>query len=306
MKWTKLGRVFCPDGKSDWMKTHAMIPIPFNLDGDIYRIFFSSRDSINRSHGAFIDINIRNPFEILDISDKPIIEPGELGCFDDSGALPNCILDIYGKRLVFYTGVNTGKTVNFRNSIGIAEWDLERDTFRKIYQGPIIDRTKDFPQFTATPHVIHHNNIFKAWFSTGKKWTILNNRPEPSYKIEYAESKDGINWIRNGEIAIDFRDKYEYALGVPRVFTDLGSRFQIWFSARGSKSSNSYRIYYAESDDLKNWIRKDSSVGIDVSKTGWDSEMICYPYLFKHNNDVYMLYNGNSYGKTGFGIAVLN
>ena len=37
----------------------------------------------------------------------------------------------------------------------------------------------------------------------------------------------------------------------------------------------------------------------------WDSEMICYPYVFEHKDDLYMLYNGNDYGKTGFGLAVL-
>ena len=48
-----------------------------------------------------------------------------------------------------------------------------------------------------------------------------------------------------------------------------------------------------------------NAVGIDVSKNGWDSEMICYPYVFDHKGKRYMLYNGNGYGKTGFGLAVL-
>jgi len=33
--------------------------------------------------------------------------------------------------------------------------------------------------------------------------------------------------------------------------------------------------------------------------------MICYPYVFKHKGRFYMLYCGNGYGKTGFGLAVL-
>ena len=46
-------------------------------------------------------------------------------------------------------------------------------------------------------------------------------------------------------------------------------------------------------------------MGMDVSPNGWDSEMICYPYVFDHGRNRYMLYNGNGYGKTGFGLAVL-
>jgi hypothetical protein len=75
----------------------------------------------------------------------------------------------------------------------------------------------------------------------------------------------------------------------------------MWYSFRGL----SYRIGYAESDNGISWTRCDSLAGIDVSKSGWDSEMIEYPFVFDHKGERFMLYNGNGYGKTGFGIAVL-
>ena len=74
----------------------------------------------------------------------------------------------------------------------------------------------------------------------------------------------------------------------------------MWYSYRGEK----YRIGYAESEDGIVWTRKDNESGIGVSSEGWDSEMIDYPVVFKHKDDVYMLYCGNGYGKTGFGLAV--
>ena len=33
--------------------------------------------------------------------------------------------------------------------------------------------------------------------------------------------------------------------------------------------------------------------------------MVCYPYVFDHAGNRYMLYNGNGYGRTGFGMAIL-
>ena len=75
----------------------------------------------------------------------------------------------------------------------------------------------------------------------------------------------------------------------------------MWYSYRGA----SYRIGYAESHDGRQWRRLDTRVGIDVSLAGWDSEMIEYPFVFDHKELRYMLYNGNGYGKTGFGLAVL-
>jgi len=34
--------------------------------------------------------------------------------------------------------------------------------------------------------------------------------------------------------------------------------------------------------------------------------MIEYPYVFYHKEKRYMLYNGNGFGKTGFGLAVFS
>ena len=37
---------------------------------------------------------------------------------------------------------------------------------------------------------------------------------------------------------------------------------------------------------------------------GGDSEMIEYPFVFDHDGQRFMLYNGNGYGRSGFGVAV--
>ena len=76
----------------------------------------------------------------------------------------------------------------------------------------------------------------------------------------------------------------------------------MWYSFREQKSVQSYRIGYAESIDGLVWDRKDYLMNnFDVSDEGWDNEMICYPFIFEHKKTLYMLYNGNGYGKTGFG-----
>lgn len=304
MKWKKLGLIFNSNKENDWMYSHAMIPVAEHINDDLFRIYFSPRDIHNRGHGAYVEININEPQKILAVSEKPILEPGELGCFDDSGALPNCLLEINGEKYLYYTGINIGVTVKIRNSIGLAKWNRDRNSFERVYKGPIIDRTKESPHFTATPEVIFDNGIYKAWFTSCVKWEKTENEAKHYYNLEYAESDDGINWKRDKNIAIDFKDEFEYALGVPRVIKDEDI-YKMWFCSRGTKEIPTYRIRYAESHDGLNWIRKDEEVGIDVSEDGWDSEMICYPFIFDHKGMRYMLYNGNSYGKTGFGLAIL-
>ncbi|ODT82049.1 MAG: hypothetical protein ABS76_09455 [Pelagibacterium sp. SCN 64-44] len=304
MKWRKLGHVFCADKHSEWLHSHAMIPIAEQIEGDRYRFYFSSRDTRNRGHGGYVEVDMRQPTKVLYLHKDPILEPGELGCFDDSGALPNSIVEVGGRKLLYYTGINLGVTVKIRNSIGLAEWNESEHRFVRLFPGPVIDRTRVQPHFVATPEVLHDGERFRAWFTSCVRWEEQAEGAKHFYHLEYAESADGIDWQRDGVVAIGFRDEFEYALGVPRVKRD-GATYKMWFCSRATRDVATYRLRYAESEDGISWRRMDSLAGIDVSDSGWDSQMICYPYIFDHGGNRYLLYNGNHYGKTGFGIAML-
>lgn len=41
MAWRKLGRIFAPSGELDWSRSHAALPVPEWIEGDIFRIYFS-------------------------------------------------------------------------------------------------------------------------------------------------------------------------------------------------------------------------------------------------------------------------
>ena len=69
---------------------------------------------------------------------------------------------------------------------------------------------------------------------------------------------------------------------------------------------NAYRLGYAYSDDLVNWTRDDENCGISTTEGDWDSDMMCYPHIFECDSKIYLLYNGNEFGKFGFGLAVLD
>jgi hypothetical protein len=91
-------------------------------------------------------------------------------------------------------------------------------------------------------------------------------------------------------------------VGRPYVIKD-GPLYRMFFGA-GSKE-NGYRLAYAESADGVNWTRKDNEVGIDVSASGWDSQMQAFPSIVSYDAQTYLFYNGNDYGREGFGYAVL-
>jgi predicted GH43/DUF377 family glycosyl hydrolase len=297
--WEKLGQVFVPVGDVSWMRTHAAVPIAEHLGLNLYRIYFSSRSEKNVSYTAYIDLNIDKPLNILTVSQKPVLAPGDLGTFDDSGAMATWLVKHQGVNYLYYIGWNLGQTVPFRNSVGLAV--SEGAEYRRLYQGPILDRTKSEPHFCASCCVLYDESGWHMWYLSCTEWRRdANGKPEHRYHIKYALSDNGIDWARDGAIAIDYSSDNEVAISRPSVIKHRG-HWHMWYSFR--LSGGHYRIGYAISENGIDWERKDASSGIDVSASGWDSEMIEYPYVFKHKDELYMLYNGNDFGASGFGIA---
>ncbi len=66
------------------------------------------------------------------------------------------------------------------------------------------------------------------------------------------------------------------------------------------------KLGYAYSNDLTNWIRDDDNLQFSTKNDGeWDSDMMCYPNIFECDENIYLLYNGNEFGRYGFGLAKL-
>jgi hypothetical protein len=305
MKWKKIRKIFEPNGMSEWMVTHAAVPFGEEINEDMFKVYFNTRDFNNRAHVAYLIMDMCNNYKILEVSEYPVIAPGELGNFDEDGTSSSGIVNVGTEKFIYYSGWNRGVTIPFRWAIGLAISKDGGNTFKKYSPGPILDRSPFDPCSVATGCVLNDNGIFKMWYLSCIKWEIVNGKPRHFYHLKYATSNDGINWLREGVVAIDFKSSHEYAIATPSVIKDGPSDYKMWYSYRGQKDIETYRIGYAESKDGINWIRKDEEAGIDVSGEGWDSEMICYPYVFDHKGKRYMLHNGNGYGKTGFGLAVL-
>ena len=297
--WRKFGQIYCPSSNKEWMYSHAAVPIAENIKGNLFKIYFSSRDFCNQSHTGYLIIDITRPHEIIELSNDPVIGPGDLGGFDDSGAMATWLSNFHGKRFLYYIGWNLGVTVPFRNSIGLAISE-DGGEFKRYSTGPVLDRSMTEPHFVASCCVLPDQDKWRMWYLSCTEWRMRNGKPEHRYHIKYAESIDGVSWQRDGIVAIDYHDDSEYAISRPSVIRDENC-WKMWFSYRGT----SYRIGYAESVDGIHWKRLDADCQIDVSESGWDSQMIEYPFVFDHDGIRYMLYNGNGYGKTGFGLAVL-
>lgn len=299
MKWKKLGLVFATDNNHPWMVSHAANPVAEHLHDDVFRLHFSCRDEKSRSHIGWADVDIQPSLRVLRIAEEPLLAPGEIGTFDDSGVSLSCITQINGRKHIYYLGWNLGVTVPWRNAIGLAIYDPIAETCRRYSKAPLLDRNDADPFSISYPFVLRDAGIYRMWYGSNLRWG--REQKDMAHLIKYAESDDAIHWNRKGVIALNFRNESEYAMSRPYVVKEDGL-YRMWYSYRGA----SYRIGYAESEDGIEWTRKDEEVGIDVSKSGWDSEMMEYPFILDHKGERYMFYNGNGYGKTGVGLAVLD
>jgi hypothetical protein len=308
MRWDKRGLIFRTNNNHPWMAHHACVPIADKISDDVLRIYFGPRDSEGRTVTTFIEVDADNPARVRYVHDRPVLSLGPLGAFDDSGAMPSCLVNHAGRKYLLYIGWNRGVTVPYRNAIGLAVSTDGGLTFERVFPGPVIDRSRVEPYFCASPFAIIDEGRWKLWYASTTGFKVIDGTPEPVYQIKYAESADGHDWIRHNVACIDYQFEGE-ANARPCVIKENG-RYRMWYCFRGSHNyrtdkAHSYRIGYAESADGVRWQRMDELVGIERSDEGWDSVMMAYPFVYTHRGRKHMLYNGNGFGETGIGYAVL-
>jgi hypothetical protein len=317
MKWKKLGKIFDPTQHAlpNGCVQFAQSPQALVFD-DFVRIYFSTRavDKSNGkyvSHVAFVDLR-KNLRDVIRVSDKPVIPLGGLGCFDEHGIFPMSVIRhgdlVYG----YICGWNRRVSVSVDTAIGLA---ISRDdglTFERIGDGPVLAASLHEPCLIGDGFVKVAGGVFHMWHIFGTRWKRLSEDapPDRTYKIGHAVSSDGINWVREEarQIIAD-RLGADESQALPTVIR-IDGRHHMFFCYRESFNfrnvkGRGYGIGHAYSDDLANWTRDDTDPFLEGTPGEWDSDMLCYPNVFESDGEVYLLYNGNDFGRYGFGLAVL-
>ncbi|TCV90162.1 hypothetical protein [Sulfurirhabdus autotrophica] len=317
MKWKKLGKIFDPTQYTlpNDCEQFAQSPQALVFD-DFVRIYFSTR-AVDKSNGkylshiAFVDMQ-KNLHDVIKVSDKTVIPLGNLGCFDEHGIFPMNVMR-HSEAVYGYTcGWNRRASVSVDTAIGLAISNDNGLTFQRVGNGPILTASLHEPCLVGDAFVKVVGNVFHMWYMFGTGWKRFSEdaSPDRTYKIGHAVSTDGVNWVKEeARQLISNRLGEDESQALPTVI-EIGSRYHMFFCYRFSTDfrtnmSRSYRIGHAYSDDLSNWIRDDESPSLDVTPGDWDSDMLCYPHVFECFGKVYLLYNGNEFGRYGFGLAVL-
>ncbi|HEV7699984.1 MAG TPA: hypothetical protein VGO43_07130 [Pyrinomonadaceae bacterium] len=302
MKWNKKGLIYGPDGDSWWAQKGALQPTPLlRSDGSI-RVFVGMRTREGVSRVGYVDVSANDPSQVLDVSREPVLDIGIPGAFDENGVVPCAIIERDDKLYLYYAGYQLGQRVKFYVFGGLAISSDGGETFERYSDVPICDRTDDELFFRVIHTMMYENGRWRAWYGGGSEFTeSAEGRQLPSYNIRHAESADGVTLRNDYTVCVDM-NKGEYRVGRPYVLKKE-QRYLMFYGA--GTEADGYRLTYAESVDGLAWQRKHSEVGIDVSSSGWDSEMQAYPAVIITECGAYLFYNGNNYGETGFGYAEL-
>ena len=315
MKWKKRGKIFDPTTDKVFNEFHEFAQSPQALVfDDFVRIYFSVRtkDSLGKylSHIAFVDMD-KSFSKIINRSAYPVIELGSRGCFDEHGIFPMNVVRDKNKIIGYTCGWSRRISVPVETSIGMATSNDNGQTFTKAGDGPVLTSSLNEPFLVGDPFVTIFNGTYFMWYIYGTRWIqpAESEFPERVYKIGYATSTDGITWQKKNKQIITDKLNADECQALPSVIK-FGNRYLMVFCYRQAtdfrkNKMNAYRLGLASSENLNHWVRDDESLGIDISENGWDSDMMCYPNIFECDGKVYLLYNGNEFGRYGFGLAVL-
>lgn len=298
MGWSRLGQIYAPSGTASWARSHAALPVPVPIGDDRFRFFFSTRDASNESSIGWADIHLSGSPRILNEAREPALAPGPAGAFDDSGIGLGSVVPVEGGFRFYYMGWNLGVKAPWRNAIGLAGMQMPFERLERFSPGPILDRSPEDPYTLSYPWVLRvAGDDWRMWYGSNLAWGASN--ADMSHVVKAARSADGVRWHRDGAIVIGFASPAETAIARPSVIR-IGNALLMAYAFRGIR----YRIGCAVSADGVTWQRLDEEMGLAPCDAEWESEMTCYPALFQHRNRLWLAYNGNGYGATGFGLAV--
>jgi predicted GH43/DUF377 family glycosyl hydrolase len=301
MRWEKRGLVWGPDGSMPWARHSALQPTPHLLDGDTLRVFAGMRDEHGRGSVGFVDLDPSDPSRVLRVSERPSLAPADGGSFAVDGVIPTAVAPDGERLRLYYAGYRRGEGAErFRAFCGLAFSEDGGESFRAYSDEPVLGASAEGRLFRAIHTIRQENGRWRAWYGTGSEFRHGEKKTLPVYDIRTCDSPDGIAFPETGTVCIPIHGE-EHRVGRPCVVRS-GEGYEMYFGA--GTEQRPYRLAYATSPDGVTWRRDDAALGLEPSSDGWDSQMIAYPAVVAVGGTTYLFYNGNEYGRQGFGYAV--
>jgi len=273
---------------------------------DTIRVYFTSRYRDDKasyiSYPSYFECD--TSFKVLNVASHEIIRLGDLGTYYEHGIFPFSPFVDENNFYAFISGWSRRVSVPVETAIGLAISSDFGHNF-STSPGPVLSATQQSPFLVVDGYVKKFNGIYYMWYIHGTEWiqTDVSDKIERVYKITYATSKDLVTWFPSFSNIIEDKLGVYECQALPSVVFYEGS-YLMFFCYRThidfrKNSANSYQIACAQSKDLLNWHRL-GDVCFDASDKSISRS---YPSPLVINNQLFIFYNGNDFGKFGIKVA---
>jgi hypothetical protein len=298
--WVKLGPVLQAPGTGK-MRTHAMLPTP-HVRGERIRLFFASCDDETRGRVYSAEVDSACPTAVLSMGRDPVLDLGQAGAFDADGVNPCHIVERDGALFLYYVGwQRRSDKLPYTLFTGLAISEDGGLRFRRWSTDPILPPRSDEQAFRTAPYVFRTARGWEMLYAGGDRFVAgRDGKMRPTYRLLRTRSQDGLHWDGSGEELLrPDASRGHIGYGRPRLWRDGRGNVSLLLSVRTEEGYLLREL--TQVDPLSATLR--ATEPVPRSASGWDSEMVCFAAPCTVGEWEYLFYNGNQFGRTGFGVA---
>ena len=284
------------------MQSHARLPMPLVL-ADRIRVYFSACDANLRGRIFYADFHNTFPFEVMNVCCDPVFTVGQAGDFDADGVEPSQIIVRDGALYLYYVAwQRISSEVPYTLLSGVAVSTDGGYSFSRLQNKPLLETTAEEPYFRTVPFVWQAQKQWRMlYIGGGEFFTDPHGKRLPRYALRYAESPDGLRWTGSSQILLEpRRSRNEIGFGRPVFIPKTEAVGELMLSVR---TTSGYSLCITPFSFDKEINPDDLSPMLPLGREGWDSEMTCFGMTVKADGRELLFYNGNGFGRSGFGLA---
>ena len=300
-RWRKLGLSVEAPG-AGLMQSHAMLPSPLIL-ADRIRTYFAACDADLRGRIFYADLESTYPFKVITIRQDPVFSLGPVGAFDADGVNPSQIIERDGKLYMYYIGwQRISSEIPYTLLGGLAVSTDGGCSFSRVQDAPMLARNVEESCFRTAPFVWKTEKQWRMlYIGGGEFFTGPGGKRLPRYALRYTESPDGLSWTGPSRVLLEPRGSLgEIGFGRPVLTRTTGHIAELMISVR---TTSGYSLCAAPFSPDTAIHPNDLRPILPLSREGWDSQMTCFGVTVEADGRELLFYNGNNFGRSGFGLA---
>jgi hypothetical protein len=298
IRFRRLGKLFGPETflAQGIAITYTSNPVAYHLHGSLFRIYFNSRDTMNRSEVWSVDFDLQ-AMQIVESSLKVQLDyRGKFPQYCQNGISLGSVFTLSNERFIGFMGWYVPHRKHWVGEIGRLRIDSEFN-LELFDSSPWIGISPDDPVSLSYPAVQEVKGGSDIWYGTTRTWDAGNG--EMLHTLERSHL-DHYGAITKTQAVVPYQLGEAQAFSRPSLI-NAGGVTLFSYSFRGNQ--NKYQIAVRTMEAIGESVEFGEPSVFSPGQIAWENEMVEYPYMVQYQGKIFMLYNGNSFGKSGIGLA---